>query len=98
MFARVSTLQGKPEELDKEIETVRNIVIPKARTLKGLKGFRLLVDRKSGKSIGVSFWETEEDIKASEQTADQLRSTASESAKAKIISVERYEIVIDEKA
>jgi heme-degrading monooxygenase HmoA len=98
MFARISTLQGKPEDLEKEIQAVRNVVVPRARSLKGFKGFRMLVDRSSGKSIGVSFWETEQDMKASEQTANQIREETAQSSGAKITSVERFEIVVDEKA
>lgn len=98
MFARISTLQGKPEDLEKEIQTVRNVVVPRARSLKGFKGFRMLVDRSSGKSIGASFWETEQDMKASEQAANEIREETARSSGAKIASVERFEIVVDEKA
>ena len=97
MFARVSTFQGKPEDIEKEIRVVRDEIIPKARVLKGFKGFRMLVNRSSGKSLGVTFWETEEDMKASEQAADRLRKEAAQSAGEKIISVERFEIAIDER-
>jgi heme-degrading monooxygenase HmoA len=97
MFARVSTFQGSPENIEKEIQIIKKEVVPKVRTLKGFKAFRMLVDRTSGKSMGFTIWETEEDMKASEQAANQLRK-AGLSAGEKIVSVERYEIAIDERA
>ena len=96
MFARISTFKGKPEEVDKGISVVKEQVLPKLRSIKGFKGFSFLVDRKSGKTIGITYWDTEQDLKASEESANKIRTDTAKSANEEIVSVERFEVPIDE--
>ncbi len=96
MFARVSTLQGDPKESEKAIQTAEEQVVPKIRELKGCKGFYYLVDRSSGKSLGITLWESKQDLDASVQAANQIRSATAEKAGASIVSVEQFEIAIQE--
>lgn len=44
----------------------------------GFKGAYLLVDRKNGKSMGITLWDTERNLQASAATAEKLRAQASE--------------------
>jgi hypothetical protein len=102
MFARVSTYQGSPDKVDEGIRNWREKVFPVIRKQleeAGIKdrGSLFLVDRKSGKSISVSLWETEEDMRASEKQADQARSELATGVGGEIVSVERYEVAIDER-
>ena len=59
MFARMTTIMIKPEEIDRAISTFRKSVLPAAKTQRGFRGACLLVDRPSGKGIAVTFWPTE---------------------------------------
>jgi heme-degrading monooxygenase HmoA len=95
MFARVSTFQGAPEGLDDSLRNVEEQVLPAARRLEGFAGMLALVDRASGKTVGITLWETEEHMRASEEAANRLRAETAEAAGEEIVSVERYEVVLD---
>ncbi len=96
MFARVSTIQGKQEQIDEGIRHYREQVLPAARKMAGFKGAYLLVDRKSGKNLGITLWETEKDLQASAAAADKLRGQASRIVDAaKAPTVEVYEVVAE---
>jgi quinol monooxygenase YgiN len=67
MYARVSTAQIKPDRWDEAIRATEDIIVPAAKKQKGFKGYLGLGDRVTGKSIVVTFWETEADRQASSQ-------------------------------
>lgn len=61
----------------------------------GFKGAYFLVDRKSGKEVSITLWDTEKDMQASTKAADQLRAQASQAvATAKPPIVEIYEVAV----
>lgn len=62
MYARVTIVQVLPGKDDEAIDIFRDSVVPAAMEQKGHKGHYLLTDRKSGKSISISLWETEADM------------------------------------
>ncbi len=72
-------------------------VIPAARQLTGYQGILILGDRGSGKSVAVTLWESERAMRESEEAANKLRSEASEAGSEEIVSVERFEVLIDER-
>ncbi len=51
-----------------------------------------LVDRHSGKTLGITFWESEEAMRASEEVANRLREESAEAGSGTIAGVERYEV------
>ena len=64
MYAGVVVVQILPGKMDEAIGVFRDSVVPAAKEQKGHKGHYLLSDRKSGKSISISLWETEADMTA----------------------------------
>jgi len=68
MFARVVTIQLKSDTLDEAIKFFRESMIPAAKSQKGYQGGYLLTDRKTGKGISVAFWDSQEDIRANEES------------------------------
>jgi heme-degrading monooxygenase HmoA len=48
------------------------------RLMEGFEGMIALVDRHSGKTLGITFWESEEAMRASEEAANQLRQESAE--------------------
>jgi heme-degrading monooxygenase HmoA len=98
MFARVSTLQGKPEGVEASVKHMKENVLPAAKQLPGFKGIVSLVDRRTGKGISMTLWESEDALKASEQQADRIRQGAATATDATIQGVERFEVVLDERA
>ena len=92
MFARMSTLEGPPDQMDEGLRYVREQVLPLMQQQDGFKGFIALGDRQSGKLIGVSLWESEQAMRASEEAGDRARGDPAEVVSASGVDVERYEV------
>jgi heme-degrading monooxygenase HmoA len=96
MHARFTTLQLQPDKIDDAVAGLEQTDIPMFKSLDGFKGFSLFVDRSSGKVIGLSYWESEDAMKASEEAVKDARSRAAETGGASAEpEVERYEVAID---
>jgi heme-degrading monooxygenase HmoA len=95
MFARVSTILGKPERMDDGIQDYKNNVLPAVKKMTGFKQAILMVDRKSGKNIGITFWDTEKNLQASTLAANKLRAQAAQNiGSAQQPIVEIYEVAV----
>ena len=92
MFARLGAWQGSAEELERWIERAHEHVKPSIRQDAGLKAAYWLVDRAGGKGLIVTFWESEEAMRASEE-ARRRRQTATSAATGAQVTTERYEII-----
>ena len=92
MFARMSTLEGPPDQVDEGLRYVREQVLPLIQQQDGFKGFIALGDRASGKVIGVSFWESKQAMLASEEAGDRTRSDSAQAVGGTVVGVERYEV------
>ncbi len=96
MFARVSTFQGPLDQTAEGIRIAREQILPAARLQDGFLGIYLLYDREGGRSLAVTLWETEEDMRASEEAALRARTESAEVSGDVILGVERYEVVLQE--
>ncbi len=67
MFARLTIVPVKSDKLDETIKIYEN-VIPAAKSQKGFRGAYLLTDRKTGKGVSITLWDSEEDAIANEQS------------------------------
>ena len=70
--------------------------MPQLRQMEGFEGFVALGDRRSGKVLGVAFWESEEALRATEGAASSVRSGAAEAADGIVAGVEEYEVFVNE--
>lgn len=93
MFARLTTIQGTPAKIEDAIRVVENDVIPGAKVLDGFKDGYWCVDRKTGKMLSLTLFETEKHLESSEAAASLLRKTASEKLGFDVKSVESYEVI-----
>lgn len=96
MFARVSTLKGSPSAIDESIKMAKEKSIPAARSIPGFKGIYFLADRSSGKTLAVTLWESEASLKASEEEANRIRSESAAATSGEILSVERFEVAVQD--
>lgn len=96
MFARVSTFQGPPDQTAEGIRLAREQILPAARLQDGFKGIYLLFDRETGRSLSITLWETEADMKASEEAANRARDESVRAAGDAIVKVEHYEVALAE--
>lgn len=97
MFARVTTQQGSPDGLDASLKVVQEQIVPAAREMSGFERILILADRASGKSLGITLWESEEAMRASEETATTLRAAVAGAGGADVVSVEHLEVLLDER-
>ena len=68
MFARLTYVQGKVEKTNEAIKIYEDSIVSAAKAQKGFKGAYLLTDRKTGKHISCTLWESEEDAVANEKS------------------------------
>ncbi len=67
--------------------------VPVLEGLDGYKGYVLLGDRGTGAAMAITYWESEEALRASEDAVTQERERAAETAEASSgLTVERYEV------
>ena len=92
MHARMSTLEGSPDELDEGLRDVKERALPVLQQQDGFKGFIALGNRQSGELIGITFWESEQAMQASEEIGDRTRSETAEVTGDAIEDVERFEV------
>ena len=96
MFARVTTLEVRPERLDEMNREGAEHVLPALRMQDGFGGGLVLVDRSSGKVIAVTFWESEQAMEITEEAAYWLRCFGAEAGDGRLKGVERYEVFFSE--
>jgi hypothetical protein len=94
MFARVTTIEASPADIDKGIRFMRETVLPEAKKMKGFKGLYELVDRKTGKQMTIALFDTETDLNASAEAAKGLRVQYVQTVAAQPPKVEIYEVAV----
>jgi hypothetical protein len=75
MYARVTTAQTTPENLEPAVKRVREQYLPEVRG-EGAKGYLVLIDRTSGKAMTIALYETEDALQRAEQSAQARAATA----------------------
>jgi hypothetical protein len=96
MFARVTTMEGgSPESLDEGTRVAREQVLPRARQIDGWRGVISLGDRRTGKEMLITLWDSEEVMNASAEQAKGLRSET-RTAGERESEVAGYEVLIFE--
>ena len=73
MYARATTIQVSPELIDEAISRIQSVVAPVTRQQPGYHDLVLLVDRRSGKCLMISLWETSRERQATGATSAYLQ-------------------------
>jgi heme-degrading monooxygenase HmoA len=95
MHARVGRISFSPDKADEVTSHVQENVVPSYDDSEGFKGFTFLLDRSNGQAIGVSFWENEETMRATEDLGDQARKGTAEAGSGSDEGPQHFEVVID---
>ena len=95
MFARVTALQGPTDSVDQARTTIEQQILPAVRAINGFRGLLSLADRSSGKGITLTLWESEESMRQAEELANRLRASTAAATGSDIVSVDRFEVVVD---
>jgi len=92
MYARVSRYEVPVDNLAEDIRGAADTE-KRVSDLPGALGLYYLVDRESGRTMSVTLWENEQAMRDSESASTQIRQDTSSSVQAKIVGIERYEVV-----
>ncbi len=95
MFARVRITSGVPEKVDDGIRHFREVVVSGYKDVAGFNGAYLLVNRKSGKVMGITLWDTEATMQATDKTSERLRAAGSQVVSGTTPPPEEYEVVVE---
>ena len=95
MFARVARFErGDPSQLDQTIEGVRNqLGSDPPPGLEGAKRVMMLVDRSTGDGLGVTFFDSEEELRRGDEALNNMTPPG---PGAQRTSVEMWEVVLDQ--
>ena len=90
MFARIATFESDPARIDEAIEMVRSEVA--GDTPPGLEGAKMLmlVNRETGKGLGVTLFESEEAMRRGDEALNAMSPGSSE----RRTSVEFFEVPV----
>ena len=102
MVARVATFESTDPAADEQLMgQAMEIVEPMIRGLNGIQGYMELADRRSGKSISISFFDTEDNAAAAEPVFDEEMPRAlgdlMQQFSGRRTGVDRYDVLVDER-
>lgn len=92
MYARVTVVQGSPDKVEQGVDSFKSAVLPTAKGVDGYRGALLLVDRASGKGIGLTLWESEEARRRGAEALEEARATTIEALGSSVPPVDEYEV------
>jgi len=96
MNARSVVFEMSPDKVDDAVSEFEDRVIPRFREISGYQGFTLLVNPESGKTFGVSFWESEDGVNASGDLGAEARQALT-TAGASAQSPEVWEVAVEDR-
>jgi heme-degrading monooxygenase HmoA len=95
MNARIGRVSFSSEHADDVIRHVRDEIVPKYEASQGFKGFTLLLDRSAGQGVGISFWDSESTMQATDALGDQARQGAAAAGSGDDQGAQHFEVAID---
>jgi heme-degrading monooxygenase HmoA len=99
MHARSGAFRLSADKVDDALSSFESEQLPRYKEQDGYKGFTLLADRDSGEVLGISFWESEDALKASDELGEAARSEIKERGEAEADpETKRWEVVVDDTA
>jgi heme-degrading monooxygenase HmoA len=94
MHARATTMGGDPAKVDEAQRMLEADLYSQLEQMDGFRGVVALAQRDSGKSVVVTFWDSEDAMAASEERANQIRgAAATEMGATAAPQIDRYEVV-----
>ena len=96
MYARLSRFAGLPtERIDQTVREFEQQELPNLEQQQGFEGVVVMVDRGEGKAAAMTFWESLDDLRASDRIADRAREAAVATAQpSREPIIDRYEVVL----
>ena len=99
MYARHVTVRGDASRIDEALRVQSKVVLPALHACEGFVAQLVLVDRALGDVIGMSVWDTEEHMNASEEQIRPARQqVAATLAASGTAAIRIYELAIFDRA
>lgn len=95
MHARVAAFEGDISRIDEVIGIIRERMSA-GEEIPGAKKFLMLIDRGGGSTLGITFFDSEESIRAAEPIFEKMGDEVPEELRGRRTSVAIYEVVIDD--
>jgi hypothetical protein len=92
MYARVTTYNMPPEQIDERLRHGRDVSTPSRKQQVGARGFLNLVDRTASKNVSISLWDTADDMLAAERHDDHFKRLSHHRYAAGDITREHFEV------
>jgi heme-degrading monooxygenase HmoA len=87
-------MSGDPARVDEAAKMLETQMYAQLEQVDGFRGVVALAQRDSGRSLVVTFWDSEEAMTASEEGANKMRSSAAAEIGASAApGVDRYEVI-----
>jgi hypothetical protein len=96
VFARVTTFSGPPDRLEEGLRLFRENVMPWMRDVSGFRGFVALLDRDAERSLGITFWTSEEAARDPATSGGVLRPDVASGMGATLQTLDVYEVALVE--
>jgi heme-degrading monooxygenase HmoA len=95
MHVRMTRFDGSPERIDEATRQTEDVWLPKLREIDGFRGVTTLADRSTGTIIAITYWDSEDALRASDERVTDVRKDVADAVAVRSQpSVERYEVVI----
>lgn len=95
MLARLSRIQGSPDRIDRAVPIFQEST-DQVQQLPGFEGAYLLVAKEGGQIVTLTLWNSESDMNASAQTAEDILARAAERAGSEAPpQIETYEVLLE---
>ena len=95
MHARIAAFEGDVSRIDDLTGMIRERMSA-GEEIPGAKRFLMLIDREGGASLGITFFDSEEAIRAAEPIFEKMGDEVPEELRGRRTSVETYEVAIDD--
>ncbi len=93
----IVTQQRSPEKVEEEIRGYMEKALPELKKQKGFKQGYFMINRQTGKAIGISTWENEQAVKDSVATFNRMASEMNQALGTNMTpTVEIYEVAVAE--
>ena len=96
VFVRVTTVEADPAKADEGIAFYEEKIVPVIRKQPGARTAILFVNRKTGRTLSASGWDTQKDLEKSEAAVTGLRDEAIKKISGTSRKVEAFEVYFTE--
>jgi hypothetical protein len=94
--ARMTVLAGDPRRIDEDTYVLRQQIVPDIADVTGWRGIIALANRASGAKRTITFWDSDESLRASDVRATQLGIRAANAMNDSITGVSLYAVAVHE--